>query len=360
MKCDIMFLKVSKEVIMKFIHIADMHFDTPLLSLKNNRELIKKRRTEYKQVFRDVIQLCKKEEVELLFVSGDLFEHKFVQRGTIEFIISSFQLIPNTKIFIAPGNHDPYIKSSPYTTYEWPENVTIFTDKIGMFSVGNVNIYGIGFNNFEFMSDEISKIEMEDNNKINIFVAHGTLNGSSKKYLDIKSKDVEKFDYVALGHIHEKKVDDSHLIYPGSLVSMGFDELGEHGLVIGNLEKNNITYEFRNMENRHFIEYQVDISDFKSPDEILNHVTFEDNFYRVILSGSRNVSIEKVKEILNEQSKNICDIKDLTHIAYDFEKIATEQNLKGYFTKKMLEEMKQHPEQKEEILHSLEITYQLM
>lgn len=114
------------------------------------------------------------------------------------------------------------------------------------------------------------------------------------------------------------------------------------------------------MEYRHFVEYHVDISHFKTPDEILNHVTFEDNIYRVILEGSRNVAVDKIKELLIEQSKNICEIKDLTHIAYDFEKIQTEQNLKGYFTKKMLEELEKHPEQKEEIIKALEIAYQLM
>ncbi len=87
---------------MKFIHIADLHFDTPLVSLKNNRDLIKKRRTEQKQVFRDVISLAKKEKVDFLFISGDLFEQKFVEKGTIDFILSSFELIPDTKIFIAP------------------------------------------------------------------------------------------------------------------------------------------------------------------------------------------------------------------------------------------------------------------
>ena len=189
---------------------------------------------------------------------------------------------------------------------------------------------------------------------------HGTLNGASKKYLDLKSKDLEKFDYVALGHIHEKKVDDSHIIYPGSLISMGFDELGEHGIVIGNIENNHITYEFKNMEYRHFVEYHIDISSFKSPDEILHHVSFEDHIYRIILEGSRNVSADKIKVILLSQSTNICEIKDLTHVAYDFDKIQTQQNLKGYFTKKMMEELKNHPEREEEIMKAIEITYQLM
>lgn len=183
---------------MKFIHMADLHFDTPLISLKNNRDLIKKRRTEHRQIFRDVIQLVKKENIDFLFISGDLFEQKFVEKSTIEFIISSFQLIPDTKIFIAPGNHDPLIKNSPYITYDFPENVVIFNGEVGMFSYDNINIYGLGFTNYEFASDEIKNIEIEDEEKINVLVVHGTLDGASKKYLDIKSKDIEKFDYVAL------------------------------------------------------------------------------------------------------------------------------------------------------------------
>lgn len=208
---------------MKFIHMADLHFDTPLISLKNNRELIKKRRTEHRQVFRDVIQLAKKENIDFLFISGDMFEQKFVEKGTIEFIISSFQLIPNTKIFIAPGNHDPLIKNSPYKIYDWPENVTIFNGEVGMFSYDNINIYGIGFTDYEFLTDEISNIEIEDKNKINVLVIHGTLNGGSKKYLDLKEKDLEKFDYVALRTYTRKKCRERRPWRPGNNISRKFN-----------------------------------------------------------------------------------------------------------------------------------------
>ena len=51
---------------MKFIHIADIHFDMPMISLKGKRDLIKKRRNEQKQAFREVIQLAKKRRSGLL------------------------------------------------------------------------------------------------------------------------------------------------------------------------------------------------------------------------------------------------------------------------------------------------------
>ena len=41
------------------------------------------------------------------------------------------------------------------------------------------------------------------------------------------------FDYVAMGHIHKTTyAQNKKIIYPGSPISFGFDELGEHGMVV--------------------------------------------------------------------------------------------------------------------------------
>ena len=50
------------------------------------------------------------------------------------------------------------------------------------------------------------------------------------------------FDYVALGHIHKldyNTEENQRIIYPGSTISMGFDELGKHGFIVGELKKKN-------------------------------------------------------------------------------------------------------------------------
>ena len=54
------------------------------------------------------------------------------------------------------------------------------------------------------------------------------------QYNAINTSDLEKigFDYVALGHIHKTNFEENKkIIYPGSTISHGFDELGEHGMV---------------------------------------------------------------------------------------------------------------------------------
>ena len=64
---------------------------------------------------------------------------------------------------------------------------------------------------------------MNDVKKTNILITHGTLSGNSKRYNDINPKFLNQFDYVALGHIHILKIDDS-IVCPGALVDCGFDE----------------------------------------------------------------------------------------------------------------------------------------
>ncbi len=346
---------------MKFIHIADVHFDMPMISLKGDRELIKKRRIEQKQAFRDVIQTAKKEKVDCLFISGDLFEQKFIERATLEYIVSNFQLIPDVNIFISPGNHDPFIKNSPYETFTWPDNVTIFKSEYGMISLEDADIYGVGFENYEMDSEVVEEIQIEDKNKINVLVTHGTLNGGQHKYHDIKEKELKKFDYVALGHIHEKKVDVSRIIYPGSLISCGFDEPGEHGYVIGEITKEKCEIEFVPLEYKEFKKIEFDLTNYKNFSDVIDDLNLEDDIYKIVFYGTRNFNVDELIEVLNGLTKNICEIKDETVIAYDFENIKNQENLKGVFTRKILEEMQDmNEEEKHETFKIIDMIYQMM
>ena len=342
---------------MKFVHIADLHLDTPLISLKNNRDLIKSRRNEHKQIFKDVIKFVKNEKVDALFIAGDLFEHKFVEKSTIDFIISSLEIIPDTRVFITPGNHDPLIKNSPYMTFDWPSNVKIFGEKIEKFSLAEkIDVYGMGFENFEVASNEFDDFKVEDSSKFNFLISHATLNGASGKYNDLNSKYLDQFDYVALGHIHLPRLEDK-IVYSGALVACGFDETGDHGMVVGEIVDGEVKYEFMNMEYHHFVDLEVDISDVKIPSDILDKVGLKDDIYRITFTGGRNVDVKDLMEFLKNTSANISDFKDETHLPYDLEEIAKQQTLKGIFTRKMLEELEKNPNQKEEIMKAIEITY---
>ena len=193
---------------MKFIHIADMHLDSPFVNLSDKDIMGDFRRLEQRKVLRKIIEYIKENDVNYLFISGDLYEHKYIKQTTIEYLNNLFKEIPEVKIFIAAGNHDPKVKNSYYNKFNWNENVKIFNSTIEKIEEPDCNIYGYSFDDFYCNSCGIEDFLIEKNEKPNILVIHGNLDGSQKDdkpYNPISSKVLEEkgFDYVALGHIHK-------------------------------------------------------------------------------------------------------------------------------------------------------------
>ena len=66
------------------------------------------------------------------------------------------------------------------------------------------------------------------------------LNGGTeenKEYNPVLESRLEalNMDYIALGHIHKPYYNSEksqRIVYPGSTISLGFDEKGEHGMIV--------------------------------------------------------------------------------------------------------------------------------
>lgn len=220
---------------MKFVHIADVHFDSPFTTLET-RGLSQSRRLDQRNSFKKVIDYVQENNIEYLFICGDLYEQEYVRNSTIEFINKEFERIPETKIFIVPGNHDPYIKNSYYATYNFAKNVKIFTEEVEKVETENATIYGYGFSDFYMRLRDMEELIPQGREKINILLTHAELDGAGnngKGYNPVQRSSLKglAYDYIALGHIH-KREKDGNIVYPGSLISLGFDELGEHGMIV--------------------------------------------------------------------------------------------------------------------------------
>ncbi len=188
---------------MKFVHIADTHLDSPFVNLSDKGILGNLRRIQQQKAIKKVVEYIKEHNIEYLFIAGDLYENKYVRRSTIETINNLFKEIPNTKIYIAPGNHDPYTKNSYYNKFHWSENVKIFTSTIEKIEDGEVNLYGYGFDDYYCTDSQIENLVIEDKSKINLLIIHGTLDGASieeKQYNSMTKKMLQEknFDYIAL------------------------------------------------------------------------------------------------------------------------------------------------------------------
>jgi DNA repair exonuclease SbcCD nuclease subunit len=354
---------------MRFVHIADMHFDSPFTNLSDKEGLGDIRRLEQRKALKKIIEYIKKENIELLFISGDLYEQNYIRRSTIEYINNLFSEIHNTRIFISPGNHDPYIKNSYYNNFEWSKNVKIFNSKIEKVELDNVDIYGYGFDEFYCIDCGIENLQIENKDKLNILIMHGTIDGASieeKQYNSIGKRKLQEkgFDYVAMGHIHKldyNTENNQRIAYPGSTVSLGFDELGAHGMLVGNIDKSMINLEFVPIDSIEFKEIYIDCTEIISEEELIekiNEINFEENgLYKIILNGKRNFEINPKDLYKLNLNDKIIKIKNKTKPNYNLEKISEENTLRGLFAKEMLEKIKviKNEEEKEIIEMAIEV-----
>ena len=58
---------------MKFVHIADMHLDSAFTRLSDKGIMGDLRRLEQRKVFKKIIEYIKENNIDYLFISGDLF-----------------------------------------------------------------------------------------------------------------------------------------------------------------------------------------------------------------------------------------------------------------------------------------------
>lgn len=355
---------------MKFVHIADMHFDSPFKNLADKPGLGDKMRMEQRRAFKKVIDYIKENEIPYLFISGDLYEQKYIRKSTIEFINNLFQEIPNTKVFISPGNHDPYIKNSYYNQFSWSPNVKIFTNKAEKVETNDADIYGCGFDDFYCEKSRINEFNIDNLNRINILVIHGSLNASEtleKNYNPMTKNAIEEkgFDFVALGHIH-KRDDSTNIAYPGSLVPQGFDELGAHGMLVGELEKVNLSLQFIPISEVEFEEIELDCTEIISQEELIEKINNlylnEKKLYKIILIGKRNFEINPYNLFKFNLDEKIIKIKNKTKPNYDLNKLKNETTLKGLFTKEMLERLEnaENEDQKSIIEKAIELGLEVL
>ena len=109
----------------RFLQCAGCRFDSP--SWEGPEGWTAQRNQDLWQTFEAVLSLCRSEKVEFLFLTGDLFEQEYVHKETVERVARSLAKLKGTKIFIAPGERDPFVTTSAYRLAVWPVSYTHLT-----------------------------------------------------------------------------------------------------------------------------------------------------------------------------------------------------------------------------------------
>ena len=359
----------------KILQAGDLHFDTPFKDLNKNISIISKE--ELLEVFNEIINIAIENSINILLLTGDIFDNLTVNKKTLVFIRNQIQRISNIKVFISPGNHDPYNEKSFYKMIDWPENVHIFKGSIESIVLEDLNVvvWGAAFNEHHVRKSMLKNVNIKEN-YINIMTIHGDISNTDdgNQYNPITLKDIEnsKLDYIAIGHRHKfsgiLRTGNTFYSYAGCPQGRGFDEVGDKGIILGEVSKGVVNLSFQRTSKRNYYVKEIDISNSISYDEvrvkILASIKAEDrkkNLYKIILTGEIEAYINLNEQIILEKIKDdfyFVKVIDKTNIKINFDSISKDYSVKGVYAKRLLEKIKEEDCDKEILQMALKLGIQ--
>ncbi len=347
-----------------FVHTADVHLDTPF-SANFSQKQMQLRRREVLKTFQKVLDAAKGKD--FLFISGDLFDGRFVSLETVSFVKRCLRELGDTKVFIAAGNHDPLNPGSVYQGEDWGENVHIFSTQWEYFDFPELKtrIHGRSFGQEHEEDTLLTDLPVRED-WCNMMVLHGDVvaDGGKSAYNPMEKGKVAAsgMDYLALGHIHQAsglvRLDNTRYAYPGVPEGRGFDEEGVKGFYQGVAEKGNVQLTWVPASRRSSWHLQVDVTDMEDSFQVQDAIVSAmekagsvEDIYKIYLIGQMgpcDLSIEVFKEELKDKAFYL-DIIDETRPEISLTEMAKENTLRGDFVSAMLREIEVMLEEEKEI-----------
>ena len=305
------------------------------------------RANDIKETFANVIKKCKEEKVDFLLISGDLFNHQPLTEE-LEYVNDLFKTIYNTQIVIIAGSADHIKNNSPILNFNFSENVYYFLDKTEFsFKVDEkkVIIHGFSYYSLEDSTPIINSITPDDDKNIHILLAYG--GDSNHSPFDVNKLDSKNFSYVALGSKHNSEtLIDGKAYYAGSPEPLDANDIGEHGIIIGEINPSTRRIQnvhFEKMARASYIPINIKINGSNTEEDISEIVVKEviklgtQNIFKIKVNGYRNPDIEITKELFNDKIR-IIELSDNTVPKYDFIKLSSEhpQDMIGAFIRRMI------------------------
>lgn len=345
----------------KILHCADLHIGASeaLLGEKSYS-----RKAEALITFENIIKLAAEESVELVLIAGDLFCSNSVDRAGVNRVLECIGSL-SVPVVYAAGNHDPFNAGSPLYTAKLPDNLHILPEKDSVLFFGDINtrVYGRSFGEVYLPGEERFTLTPEVDS-INIMCQHGEVRSDlSSNYNSITTGFIDncKMDYIALGHIHKRseimRRGDTFFAYCGCAEGLGFDELGDKGVYIGEVGKGKCDLKFYKTSVRNHEKVTVDVSECADNPAAAEKVLFDlqakygekfaDNIYKIILTGDvADGRFFDTGEIASRLAGALyfAKVSDRTEVKHDLEVLRREKTLKGIFVSKMLERIEKDPE----------------
>lgn len=228
----------------KFIHCADLHLDSPFKSKSHLApSIFEDVQNSAYESFKKIVDTALKEEVDFVLIVGDLFDSENRTLRAEVFLKEQFMRLEKEQIFvyISHGNHDPLTEK---ITNDWPDNVSVFSNRVETYQAitkdgETIFVHGFSYQHDTSYENKIDEYPSSQGKKgIHIGMLHGTYSKSSTKnrYTEFILEDLNQklYHYWALGHIHERQElsDMPPIYYPGNIQGRHFGEQGPKGCLL--------------------------------------------------------------------------------------------------------------------------------
>lgn len=336
---------------MKIIHCSDLHLDSKM-ETNLNKEKARERKNEILLTFEKMVDFANKNGVKVIIIAGDMFDKKNISVRAKKIVKNQIILNPEIDFLYLKGNHDEisFIEEEE----EIPSNLKLFNEKEWVtYKYGDIAVTGIEIgkqNNYNIYNSLIL-----EKNDINIVVMHGQESQNDVKdkteIINLKDLKNKNIDYLALGHIHtfkQEKLDNRGIYcYSGCLEGRGFDECGEKGFVLLDIEDKQIKTQFIPIAKRTLHEINIDITGITENYDIEQKIEEEtnkiskDDLIKIVLKGKVEAGTTRDIDYLKKKYEDrfyCIKIYDETTLNIDYMKHQNDASLKGEFIRLVLEQ----------------------
>lgn len=265
--------------LMKFIHCADVHLDTPLQGLAQYPGApASEIRNATRRAFEKVLDTALTEKVDFFIIAGDLYDTGLKSFESALFFNKQMTRLKDAGIdvYLIYGNHDA--ASKLIKQLRPPRNVHIFrASEPQTFSneALRVAIHGQSFATPEITEDLATNYPQPVSGFFNIGVLHTNLTGISEhanyapcSFETLKNKG---YQYWALGHVHNRQIlcTDPYIVYPGNIQGRHGKEQGEKSCELVTVsETGTISIETISTSVVPWVEEEIDASACQTADDV--------------------------------------------------------------------------------------------
>jgi DNA repair exonuclease SbcCD nuclease subunit len=226
-------------VAFRFIHAADIHLDSPLLSLDEYPGApLEEIRLATRRALARLVDVAIENGAAFVVIAGDLFDGEWRDCNTGLYFVSQMKRLRAAAIpvYISLGNHDAANRMSQ--SLPWGDKVHFFDHRkpeCVEAAGGEATLYSQSFRSRHITEDLTGAFPKGSAGTFNIGVLHTSATGSAQHPLyapcSIEGLLSHQYQYWALGHIHTRSelARDPWIVFSGNIQGRGVRECGPRG-----------------------------------------------------------------------------------------------------------------------------------